>query len=46
LGATSWIEEDEGTDHLPLLVGHGAAHGEAVAQVAHTRDDHQFQGIA
>jgi len=40
------IEEDERTDHLPLLIRHGATHGKAVAQIAHTRNNHQFERIA
>jgi hypothetical protein len=40
------IEEDERTNHLPLLVRHGATHGKAASQIAHTRYNHQFKRIA
>jgi hypothetical protein len=40
------IEEDERADQLPLLVRHGAAHGKAIAQIAHARNDDQFKRIA
>jgi hypothetical protein len=40
------VEENEGTDQLTLLVRHGTAHGKAVAQIAHARDDDQLKRIA
>ncbi len=40
------VEEDEGTDHLPLAVRQRAAHGEAVAQIAHARNDDELERIA
>ena len=39
------IEEDEGTDHLPLAVRQRAAHFEA-AEIARARHDDQLQRIA
>ena len=40
------IEEDEGTDHLPLAVRQRAAHLESVAEVAGARHDDEFQRVA
>jgi hypothetical protein len=40
------IEEDEGTDHLALAVRQRAAHGKAVAEIAHARNDNQFERVA
>ena len=40
------VEEDEWADHLALGMGQRAAHGKAVAKVAHARDDDQFERIA
>jgi hypothetical protein len=40
------IEEDEGADHLPLAVGQRAAHGEAVAEIAHARHDDEIERVA
>src|SRR5437879_232805 len=40
------IEEDEGADHLALAVRQRPAHLEAIAEVAGTRHDHQFQRVA
>jgi hypothetical protein len=40
------IEEDERADKLTLIIRHGAPHSKAVAQIAHARDDDQFERIA
>ena len=40
------VEEDERTDHLPFAVRQRAAHGEAVAQIAHARNDDELERIA
>jgi hypothetical protein len=39
------IEEDEGTDHLPLAVRQCAAHREAVAEIAGPRHDDEFKCV-
>ena len=40
------VEEDERPDHLALAVRQGAAHGKAVAEVAHARHHDQFERVA
>src|SRR5262245_20878025 len=40
------IEEDEGTDHLPLAMRQGAAHDESVAEVAGARYDDEVERVA
>src|SRR4029450_4051367 len=39
------IEKDEWTNHLPLVTGQSAAHLKAVAQIADSRNDDEFQRI-
>src|ERR1700680_1741973 len=40
------IEEDERTDHLPSAVRQRAAHGKAVAEIPHARNDDQLERVA
>jgi hypothetical protein len=40
------IEEDERADHLPLAVRQRPPHRKAVAEVAHPRNDDQFERVA
>jgi hypothetical protein len=40
------IEEDKRTDHLALAVRQRPAHGKAVTEIAHSRDDDQFERVA
>src|SRR3954463_8476257 len=40
------VEEDEGSDHLPLAVRQCAAYREAVAEIARARHDDEIERIA
>src|SRR3954467_11052946 len=40
------VEEDEGSDHLPLAMRRRAAYREAVAEIARARHDHEIERIA
>src|SRR6185503_15069800 len=40
------IEEDEGTDHLPLAMRQRAPHHESVAEIARARHDNEIERVA
>jgi hypothetical protein len=46
LHRSEMIEEDEGTDHLPLAMRQRAAHRKAVAEIAGARHDDEVDRIA
>jgi hypothetical protein len=45
LGRPHLIEENKGTDHLPLVAGQGATDLKAIAQIAHSRNHDECQRI-